>query len=67
LEVKKERNAKAINYLKNSLGGYLGPLEYGYEELFSKGLSRLGSSFSYLKTVSDFAGRETGSVFHVQG
>jgi transcription initiation factor TFIIIB Brf1 subunit/transcription initiation factor TFIIB len=49
------REPKAIDYTSHSLGSYLGPIEYGYEELFAEGFSKASSSFKYLKTVSDYA------------
>lgn len=63
LQEKKSKGTKAIDLIQNSLGGYLGPIEYGYEEIFSKGFSTFSSSFKYLKTISDFSGRESGSLY----
>jgi transcription initiation factor TFIIIB Brf1 subunit/transcription initiation factor TFIIB len=63
VEEKAETNPRAIDYIHNSLGGYMGPIDYGYEEMFSRGFSKLSSNFKYLKTVSDFTGRESGSLY----
>lgn len=47
-----------------ALGSFLGPAEYGYEEIFSKGFSKTPSTFKYLKTISDFSGsREAGGTY----
>ncbi|MGA2198429.1 MAG: hypothetical protein ABSG45_00675 [Nitrososphaerales archaeon] len=54
---------QAIDYTNHSLGSYLGPLEYGYEEIFSKGLSGSPSTFKYLKTISDFSYKEGAGVY----
>ncbi|HUI85718.1 MAG TPA: hypothetical protein VLY21_01015 [Nitrososphaerales archaeon] len=61
--VRAERAPQAIDYTAHSLGGYLGPLEPGYHEKFSRGFSASSSTFQYLKLVSDFAGREDGAVY----
>ncbi len=63
VEPRSENSVKAIDYIQNSLGGYLGPIDYSYEEIFSHGFSKISSSFRYLKTVSDFTGRESGSLY----
>ena len=54
---------KAVDYSGQSLGGYLGPIEYGQKERFSKGLASSSTSFGYLKLVSDFAGREASAAY----
>ena len=54
---------RAADYTGQSLGGYLGPLEYGPRERFARGLSSSQSTFGYLKLVSDFAGREDTTVY----
>jgi transcription initiation factor TFIIIB Brf1 subunit/transcription initiation factor TFIIB len=54
---------KAVDYTGQSLGGYLGPIEYGPREKFSKGISASPSTFGYLKLVSDFAGREESAAY----
>ncbi len=54
---------QAIDYTKHALGGFLGPLEYGYEERFSPGFARTNSSFRYLKLMSDYSRREDSSVY----
>jgi transcription initiation factor TFIIIB Brf1 subunit/transcription initiation factor TFIIB len=57
------RAPQAIDYTKLALGGYLGPIEYGYEERFSPGFAKSNSTFRYLKMVSDYSGREDSSVY----
>jgi transcription initiation factor TFIIIB Brf1 subunit/transcription initiation factor TFIIB len=58
-----DRAPQAVDYTKLALGGYLGPLEYGYEERFSPGFAKSNSTFRYLKMVSDYSGREDSSVY----
>jgi len=58
-----ERAPQAIDFTAQALGGYLGPLDHGYKEKFSKAFSASSSSFKYLKLVSDFAGREDSTVY----
>ncbi|MDV3277423.1 MAG: hypothetical protein LYZ69_03020 [Nitrososphaerales archaeon] len=57
------RSPKAIDFTGQALGGYLGPLEWGPRERFSRGLAASPSSFRYLKLVSDFAGREDSTLY----
>lgn len=52
------RQVAAADFTAQALGGYLGPLEYGFRERNTRGLSSTRSTFGYLKMVSDFAGRE---------
>ncbi len=52
------RKATAVDFTRHSLGGYLGSAEPSVRERSTKGLSGVRSSYSYMKTVSDFAGRE---------
>ena len=47
-----------MDYTVHSLGSYMGPLEYGYGAIFSKGLSGSPSTYKYLKTISDFSCRD---------
>lgn len=64
METKREEKApQAIDYTSHSLGSYLGPLDYGYEERNSPGFSKTGSTFRYLKTISDFAYRDGASLY----
>ncbi len=63
VEARGGRTPQAIDYTKYALGGFLGPLEYGYEEKFSRGLSDASSSFRYLKLISDFSGRGNSCVY----
>ncbi len=64
IEKSEERTPQAIDYTNHSLGSYLGPLEYGYEEIFSKGLSSSPSTFKYLKIISDFSHKEEAGVYN---
>jgi transcription initiation factor TFIIIB Brf1 subunit/transcription initiation factor TFIIB len=57
------REPQAIDYTGHALGGYMGPMDYGYEEIFSKGFSGASSTFRYLKLVSDYSGKEDSSVY----
>jgi transcription initiation factor TFIIIB Brf1 subunit/transcription initiation factor TFIIB len=63
LDSHEDKVPQAIDYTKNALGGYLGPQEYGYEEAFSSGFSKSGSTFKYLKTISDYAGKDSSTVY----
>jgi transcription initiation factor TFIIIB Brf1 subunit/transcription initiation factor TFIIB len=64
VESDEERRPQAIDYTNHSLGSYLGPLEYGYEEIFSRGFSDSPSNFRYLKTISDFSCKEGAGVYN---
>ena len=59
----KQRPPQAIDYTAQALGGYLGPLEHGYDERFSRGFSGTSSNFEYLKLISDYSGREDSTVY----
>lgn len=63
LEPVRAFGTRAIDYTSHSLGSYLGPMEFGYEEERSRGFSRVNSSFKYLKTVSDFAFNEGAPLY----
>lgn len=63
VESYKGRRPQAIDYTKHALGSYLGPLEYGYEERFSRGFSKSSSTFRYLKTVSDYSCRDDSALY----
>jgi len=63
LESHERREPQAVDYTEHALGSYLGPMEYGYAEIFSKGFSKSSSTFGYLKTLSDYSCRENGSVY----
>ena len=45
------------------LGSFLGPAKIRMVDRLSEGFSRANSTYSYLKAVSDFAGREDGSYY----
>jgi transcription initiation factor TFIIIB Brf1 subunit/transcription initiation factor TFIIB len=59
----KQRAPQAIDYTAQALGGYLGSLEHGYEERFSRAFSRTSSNFEYLKLISDYSGREDSTIY----
>ena len=63
LEAGDKRVPQAIDYTEHALGSYLGPMDYGYLEMFSKGFSKSSSTFRYLKTVSDYACTESSMVY----
>lgn len=54
---------QALDFTGQALGGYLGSAEPTFEERHSGGLSGAQSSYSYLKLVSDYAGREDSTVY----
>ncbi|MGD0637581.1 MAG: hypothetical protein ABSA72_06040 [Nitrososphaerales archaeon] len=58
-----ERAPQAMDYTVHSLGSYMGPLDYGYDEIFSKGLSGSPSTYKYLKTISDFSCRDGSGIY----
>jgi transcription initiation factor TFIIIB Brf1 subunit/transcription initiation factor TFIIB len=62
-ETREDRAPQAMDYTSHSLGSYLGPLDYGYEEIFSRGFSTSSSTFKYLKTISDFSFKEDAGVY----
>lgn len=64
LEEREDRIPHAVDFTNNSLGSFLGPLEYGYSEIFSRGLSSSPSTFKYLKTVSDHSYRGGAAVYN---
>ena len=63
LETGNGKVPQAIDYTSHSLGSFLGPMEYGYEERFSSGFSRSSSTFKYLKTVSDYSHNEGAPLY----
>jgi len=63
LEAGEERAPQAIDYTSHSLGSFLGPMDYGYEERFSSGFSKSSSTFKYLKTISDFSYRDGAALY----
>jgi transcription initiation factor TFIIIB Brf1 subunit/transcription initiation factor TFIIB len=65
-EVEETRNGRtlvAADFTPQALGSYMGPMEASGRERFSVGFSRTNSTFTYLKTVSDFIGRNDGTLF----
>lgn len=63
LESDEKRTPQGIDYTEQALGSYLGPMEYGCGEIFSKGFSKSSSTFGYLKTVSGYACSESGTDY----
>ncbi len=49
--------SRALDLTSSALGGFMGTAEVTYRERFSEGFLQSGSSYRYLKTISDFAGR----------
>ncbi len=64
VESGESRTPQAIDYTTHSLGSYLGPVDYGYEERFSPGFSKSPSTFRYLKTISDFSYRDGAALYN---
>ncbi len=64
IEEAENRTPQAIDYTTHSLGSYLGPVDYGYEERFSQGFAKSSSTFKYLKTISDFAYRDGAALYN---
>lgn len=63
IEQNQDKAPQVLDYTKYSIGSYLGPLEYGYEEKYSKGFSSTSTGYKYLKLVSDHSGREDSSIY----
>ncbi len=63
VETKTGKAPQAIDYTGQALGGYLGPLDYGFKEKFSAGFASSSSTYRYLKLVSDYAGREDSTLY----
>ena len=63
IETGEKKVPQAIDYTEHALGSYLGPMDYSYSEMFSKGFSKSSSTFRYLKTVSDYACKESSMVY----
>jgi transcription initiation factor TFIIIB Brf1 subunit/transcription initiation factor TFIIB len=62
-EFGRDRALAASDFTPQALGSYLGSADPGSRERFSRGLSGSHSTFAYLKMVSDFAGRNDGTLF----
>lgn len=62
-ELGRGRVMAASDFTPQALGSYLGSWDIASRDRFSRGLSGNHSTFSYLKTVSDFAGRNDGTLF----
>jgi transcription initiation factor TFIIIB Brf1 subunit/transcription initiation factor TFIIB len=63
LESRTGRAFVAADFTPQSLGSYLGPIETSSRERRLGGFSRANSTYAYLKTISDFAGRNDGTLF----
>ena len=61
-----EKAPHAIDYTSHSLGSFLGPMDYGYEERHSPGFSGSSSTFRYLKTISDFCLQGRGGALQLR-
>jgi transcription initiation factor TFIIIB Brf1 subunit/transcription initiation factor TFIIB len=62
-ESRHSRKIVAADFTRNALGSYLGSNASNGEERMPKRLSASGSTYAYLKTISDHAGREDDSVY----
>ncbi len=49
---------RAVDLTSSALGGFMGTAEITYGERFSKEFPQSGSTYNYLKTISDYAGRK---------
>ena len=56
-EVRPGREPRAVEVTSSALGGFMGGPDSSYGERFPKGFSNSGSTYSYLKTLSDHSGR----------
>ena len=54
---------RASDFTPQALGSYLGSADPTARERFSRGFSGSRSTYAYLKTVSDFIGRNDGTLF----
>ncbi len=63
LEIGPSSRLVAIDFTGQALGGYMGTVEGTRKERGSRGLAQQGSSYQYLKLVSDYAGREESAVY----
>ena len=64
VETGEYRAPQAVDFTNHSLGSFLGPHEYGNDEIFSRGLSSSPSTFKYLKTISDYSYRDGAAVYN---
>jgi len=65
-EVMETRSGRAIvaaDLTPQALGSYLGPMETSARERYSGRISGSNSTYEYLKTISDFVGRNDGTLF----
>ncbi|MDA4114329.1 MAG: hypothetical protein OK474_09805 [Thaumarchaeota archaeon] len=63
VETHSERAPALVDYTNHSLGSYLGPIEFGSDESFSRGFTSSQSSYRYLKTLSDYSYKEGAGVY----
>jgi len=54
---------EAADYTSHALGSYLGRLDRGRDDAFSKGFSGTPSTYRYLKTISDYSYKDGAGVF----
>lgn len=63
VEFRPGRNPVATDFTPQALGSYLGSVEATGRERSSRGFSTSHSNYGYLKTLSDFVGRDDGTLF----
>lgn len=57
------RVPRAVDFTKQALGGYLGPIEYRRGERSPAGIGDGASTFRYLKLISDYAGKDDTTTY----
>jgi transcription initiation factor TFIIIB Brf1 subunit/transcription initiation factor TFIIB len=63
IEVYRSKGPALVELTTHALGSYLGSAGLTMGERNSRGFSKSHSTYGYLKTLSDFAGREDGSTY----
>ncbi len=58
-----QREPTAIDFTGMALGSYLGPVGLGGKAKRRMGFPGSASTYGYLKTISDFVGRERGGIY----
>jgi transcription initiation factor TFIIIB Brf1 subunit/transcription initiation factor TFIIB len=64
METEETKVPQALDYTTHALGSFLGPADVGYGERFSRGFSKSGSSFRYLKFLSDFSYKNGAALYN---
>ena len=64
IETHNDRVPQLADYTNHSLGSYLGSVEFGADETFSRGFTSSPSSYRYLKALSDFSYKEGAGVYN---